>query len=553
MKKIIILFYAIALVTTSCEIDRTPETSFSDVDYWNNENDLINATNRLYQQLGNLPTSPFTIDNRADDITGASLSTVSNGNRSIPATSGDWSTPYTMVFTSNNILEKGTKAKVTDAIKNRYFGEAKFFRALAYFTLVQKYGDVPLLLKTLDVNSPELTMARTPRAEVIKAIYEDLDYAALWCPKFATLTGVQYGRISRSAALALKARIALFEGTRAKFHGGNGDANLTVAVAAATAAMAEGHSLFANYLGLFTHDGEGINNKENIFVKIYGVSSANPILTHNLSRDLENGRIAPTRNLIRMYLYSDGLPAWNTDPNVASAKRSTFFVNEKDETTYNQILDNRDPRLATVAFRNNEAAYKGPWIPTTSLGTKTGFAGKKGFNAEDWAINSAATVDRILIRYGEVLLIYAEAKYELAGSITDADLNLTVNALRTRAGFAPKLTNAFVTANGLDMREEIRREREVELALEGFRYDDLMRWKKAETVLPKPLLGAKYTNATEWVGTAPGSLVLNSDGVLVVEDATKRAFNATRDYLYPVPLSEIALSNGNVVQNPNWQ
>lgn len=102
------------------------------------------------------------------------------------------------------------------------------------------------------------------------------------------------------------------------------------------------------------------------------------------------------------------------------------------------------------------------------------------------------------------------------------------------------------------MRDEIRRERTVELALEGFRYGDLIRWKTAATVMAKPILGGKYI-AAEWVGTNASALVLNADGVLVVEDATKRKWNPLRDYLYPVPLNEIALSDNNVTQNTGWQ
>ena len=101
------------------------------------------------------------------------------------------------------------------------------------------------------------------------------------------------------------------------------------------------------------------------------------------------------------------------------------------------------------------------------------------------------------------------------------------------------------------MREEIRRERTVELAMEGFRYDDLVRWKTAETILPQTLLGAKFI-AAEWVGTNQTSLTLNADKVLIVEPSTTRTFRTDRDYLYPVPLNEIALSKGNVVNNPNW-
>ncbi|HMI01311.1 MAG TPA: RagB/SusD family nutrient uptake outer membrane protein, partial [Pedobacter sp.] len=169
----------------------------------------------------------------------------------------------------------------------------------------------------------------------------------------------------------------------------------------------------------------------------------------------------------------------------------------------------------------------------------------------DNAVNNQATVDKTLIRYAEVLLIYAEAKFELAGSISDADLNLTINALRNRVGFNVPLTNAFATTNNLDMRDEIRRERSVELALENFRYDDLIRWKTAEVVLPQEILGGKF-NTVDWNLPNPGSLSLNANGIVIAEPASARSFRADRDYLYPVPLNEISLSGNNVVQNPNW-
>jgi starch-binding outer membrane protein, SusD/RagB family len=539
-----------AVLALGCQkLDRFPETSLSDVDFWNTETDLINASNRMYQQL-----DARWIDNRADDaVNQGGPNQISTGNRTIPNQSGDWNDRYDEIFTANNILEKGGQAKVTDAIRNRYFAEARFFRAYAYAQLVTLYGDVPLVQKTLNQNSPELFMARTPREQVVKAIYDDLDFAAQWLPKRADLPAAQYGRVTRSAAWALKARMALFEGTRGKFHNmaTNWQNHLQVAIEAAQKVMGEGHTLFANYGNLFLEAGEGPANTENIFVKLFGVSNSNLIIGHNNSRDLENGRMAPTRNLLRQYLYSDGLPAWTTE-NAPSATRSVHFVAEGAESSYNTIFENRDPRVGFTFFRSGDQAYQGAWIPRTSLGSRTAYAPKKGFSKTDQTINGAATLDRILIRYAEVLLIYAEARYELNGSLTDADLNLTVNALRTRAGFAPKLTNAFVTANNLSMREEIRRERTVELALEGFRFDDLIRWKTAETVLPKDILGAKFV-AAEWTGTNPNSLNLNADGVLVTEPAGTRRFRADRDYLYPVPFNEITLSRGNVVQNPNWQ
>jgi hypothetical protein len=544
------LFFLVLLFSSCKKIDRFPETEFSDADFWNTENDLINASNRLYQELDG-----DWIDNRADDATNqGGPNEISTGNRSVPNTSGDWNDRYDEIFTANNIIEKGPRAKVTDAIKNRYIAEAKFFRAYAYFKLLRIYGDVPLVLKTLGINSPELYMGRTPRAEVVQAIYDDLDNAAQWLPKRADLPAAQYGRVTRSTAWALKARVGLYEGTRAKFHNNtavNWQNHLTLAIAAAQSVMGEGHTLYSNYGNLFNQTGEGPTNTENILVKIYGISNANVILAHNNSRDLENGRMAPTRNLLRQYLYSDGLPAWNID-NTPSATRSTHFVIESNEPSYNTILDNRDPRVAFTFFRAGDVAYQGPWVPRTSLGSRTAYAPKKGFSVIDQTINGAGTTDRLLIRYAEVLLIYAEAKFELNGNISDVDLNLSVNALRTRVGFAPKLTNAFVTTNNLSMRDEIRRERTVELALEGFRYDDLIRWKIAEALLPKDLLGAKFI-ASEWVGTNGNSLNLNSDQVLITEPDASRHFRADRDYLYPVPVHEITTSGGTVVQNPNWQ
>lgn len=549
LQQLSIYILLVSLLISSCKIDRQPETEIPDSGFWNTENDLINASNRLYQELDG-----DWVDNRADDAVNTSPNAVSTGNRSVPNTSADWNDRYDEIFTANNILEKGMKAKVTEAIRNRWFAESRFFRAYAYFKLLKIYGDVPLLLKTLQISSPELYMARTARAQVIQQIYNDLDFAAQWLPNRASLSAAQWGRVTKSSAWALKARAALYEGTRGKFHGTVADwqSHLNIAIAAATTVMTgQGHTLFPDYGGLFVQAGEGPTNTENILVKIYGVSKDNLLLGHNHSRNLENGQLAPTRNLLREYLYSDGLPAFNVDGTTASATRSPLFVQEANELSYNTILDNRDPRVALSFFRAGDVAYQGPWIPKTSLGIRTAIAPKKAFNTIDQNIANAATVDRILIRYAEVLLTYAEAKFELNGTISDADLNLTVNALRTRVGFAPKLTNTFVTANNLSMREEIRRERTVELAMEGFRYDDLIRWKTAETVLPQTLLGAKFI-AAEWVGTNQNSLTLNADKILIVEPVSTRAFRVDRDYLYPVPLNEIALSKNNVIQNPNW-
>jgi hypothetical protein len=195
---------------------------------------------------------------------------------------------------------------------------------------------------------------------------------------------------------------------------------------------------------------------------------------------------------------------------------------------------------------------------------------KKSFTGDRWGASRDYT-DRIIIRYGEMLISYAEALYELNGSISDAQLDETVNALRARVGFGAKLTNAFVAANGLDMRDEIRRERTVELMAENRRYDDIIRWKIAENILPKAVIGAKFTaneayNGTsqagdsdfiKWLtdsnGNVDGVFVYSEPNVRLIEKANTRSFDVAKDYYYPIPVFEIAQSNGNIKQNPGWK
>jgi hypothetical protein len=179
-------------------------------------------------------------------------------------------------------------------------------------------------------------------------------------------------------------------------------------------------------------------------------------------------------------------------------------------------------------------------------GQNTGFCARKYFNIDDWT-NQRSYIDGIIIRYAEVLLNYAEAKFEINETISDADLELTLNLLRTRGKIA-KLSNSFINANALNMREEIRRERRVELSLEGFRYWDLIRWKTAETELIKPVLGNFYFKAEFGTTTA---VKLTADNYLLIQDASFRKFNSARDYLWPLPINEISL-NPALVQNPNW-
>jgi hypothetical protein len=224
-----------------------------------------------------------------------------------------------------------------------------------------------------------------------------------------------------------------------------------------------------------------------------------------------------------------------------------------------------------TVFSLDEEAFKGPYQPFANQ-HGNGYSLKKGFMIDQWNTTNREYVDKMLIRYGEMLVTYAEALYEYNNTITDAQLDATVNLLRARAGFknatnvVVKLTNDFVTSNGLNMLDEIRRERTVELIDEGFRYDDIIRWKIAEKVLPVDMIGAKLvdsevqsgkrenlkTRLTDANGKLNGKQVYDQPDMYVIELAESRKFDPAKDYLYPIPVNEIALTNNAITQNPGW-
>jgi hypothetical protein len=520
---------------TACDVNRLPETNISDATFWRSEADLKSAANYLYTFLPGFNTE----DVWSDDAVGLASNNISDGSRLAPATDGNYNTPYTLIRAANNIIEKAPLAtSAGQVVIDRYVAEARFYRAWAYFSLVQKYGDVPLILKTLDDTSPELTAPATSRAEIYTQIYQDLDFAANKLPTPTALGAADYGRISNTAALAFKGRVALFEGTRAKFHN-YGDANmhLSLAVAASKAVMdSKQHDLLASYFNLFQYEGEGRQNRENIIVRQYGVTVTERVSTHAYFRtSLENGNLSPTKSLADSYLMKDGLPITKSPLYKAPAASLDVFAN-------------RDERMSATFMKRGDA-YMGtkPVFDVAPLVfNKTGFTFRKYSNVDDWTTQNSL-MDRAVLRYGEVLLTYAEAKFELEGQISDADLEISINLLRNRAK-VDKLSNGLATANGLDMREELRRERRVELAQESFRYWDLIRWKTAEIELPKPVLG-NYFFKDEF-GTAV-TVNLTPDNFLLVQNASFRKFDPGKDYLWPMPINEISL-NSNLKQNPKW-
>lgn len=560
IKKLYSLLICVILVS-SCSLDREPETTLTDLDFWKTEADLRGACNRLYIELPGFLTGRGH-DLRSEEAIGNTPDLISSGSRSIPEEASDWASPYGQIGICNNIIIKGGAMTINVTEKNRWLAEAYFFRAFYYFDLVKKYGDVPLILKIFkDTSDPDIKKGRDPRETVIQQCYADLEFAYTWLPEIDELSSVSnWGRVSQSAALAMITRIGLYEGTYSKYHNlpaGNSKSHLKRAIDAAETIIytEKNHSLFSNFQNLFYFEGEGRQNRENVFVKIYGPNGlSNAIAYHNQS-STKATQVSITRQMIDNFLCTDGLPKG----------KSTHYV---EDFNHDDIFINRDPRLKMTVFAYKEIAFKGAeYRPFDSTNhNATGYPIKKGYMKSEYNTNAKETVDKMIIRYAEVLVSYAEALYEYDGAISDTKLNETVNYMRERSGFNAKLSNQFVSANQLNMLEEIRRERIVEFIDEDMHYDDIIRWKTAEVVLPQALLGILFNSEestktqkelkyqfTDENGFYKGVKVYDRANIYVAEEAASRSFNPARDYLYPVPSYEISTSGGNIKQNPEWK
>ncbi len=289
---------------------------------------------------------------------------------------------------------------------------------------------------------------------------------------------------------------------------------------------------------------QGDDSKEVILAKRYYANRA----THNWTRELWFNYMIPTKNLADLYLAKDGLPI----------DKSPLF---KGYATFESEFENRDPRMAMTFIVPGTAIYAdgGIWAPTYpgfvgTNATQTGYMLRKFLDETLEATQFQGQYDFKEFRYGEVLLMLAEALFEQNGQISDADLTRTINVLRTRAGM-PALTNAHVTTNNLDMLTEIRRERTVELAFEGFRRLDLRRWKIAENALPQALRGVKF-EGTEYEAEYPElvigvDIIVDANGFIVTEPASSRQF-LPKHYLDWIPLQQVQLSQGTLDQNAGW-
>lgn len=589
MKRYIII--AIALITglTACDmLDTKPLSQISPATYFKTETDLQLFSNTFYNNL--LDKDPY--DDQSDLYIQQDLSAemIGGNKRTVPNSGGGWS--WGDLRKMNTLLAYIDQCEDEAAIV-KYTALTRFFRAYFYFDKVKRFGDVPWYDVELGSADEDLYKPRDSRELVMTRMIEDIDYAIENLP-----SAVSTFRVNKWAALALKARFCLYEGTYRKYHQLNLEGNdysyyLQQSAAAAEELIKEGpYSLYStgnpnkDYLMLFAQEDASTEEyilaiKFDFSLGIYHNATAHTVVA-------TQGRPGVTRKMINSYLKVDG----------------TAFTDQEgwQETAFVEEVKDRDPRLAqSIRTPGYTRIGKTEVLAPDLTGSVTGYHPVKyvqdptasGGNVDR---NERSTCDIPVFRYAEVLLNYAEAKAEL-GALTQNDLDISINELRNRVGM-PDLNMQTANANPdwyLSSAEygytnvagsnkgvilEIRRERAIELTQEGFRFDDLVRWK-AGTAIDQEIHGMYFQQPGEYDLTGDGvaDVILYEEGtskpsapdgvqvlligqdILLTEgnrgyifyhkNIARTKFSEERDYLYPIPINERSL-NKYLTQNPGW-
>ena len=547
------ILVAVTLLTVSCNdyLDRFPKDSFSEPTFFKTENDLIYYANQFY---GSLPVQRMDNDNNSDNMVPQNINTFLAGTYTVPGSGGGWASgDWANIRSCNYFLEHYSRAETS--FKERYAGEVRFFRALFYWYKVVNFGDVPLLLKALGDNSEELYGPREKREKVMdEVVLEDLKFAVANLPEKNQAAA---GRLHKDAARALMSRICLWEGTYRKYRNIEGaDTYLDACVKASEELMDAGYDIYStgntdeDYRNLFIQK-DLRSNPEAIFYRAY-ITDKN---THNYTRQASENNTGMSKDFVDSYLFlDDGKPIGLTS-------------HPYDDSTPAKECEGRDPRytqtIATPGFIMTlpDLAVNLPAIGTSR--TSTGYWNIKGRSSDLAQFNTdKSDLDLFIFRYAEVLLNYAEAKYELTGSLTIAELDKSINLIRDRVGMPHLTTNPDADPNAVNygytvapLLYEIRRERRIELVGEGFRFNDIIRWKAGKLIEGvKTIRGMKLTDELRSQYADPSSLnniAVDDDYYIIVYPsiATTRKWN-DKSYLYPLPTDE--KDRCHYEQNPGW-
>ena len=542
MKKLITFLIAAAMfliIAVACEdLTVAPTNEFTEENYWTSADKAEMVLNTAYGQMSN--ATYFFRDNALSDDAylgrgnPASVGTISQGNHNASTArfSNQWNSHYSGIKTVHVFLENiDNVPNMNETLKNRMIAEARFIRAWHYFHLTNWFGGVPLFTQDITIDESQ-TISRSSHQEVINFVQSELEDIVSDLPANYEYGPNDIGRITRGAAIALNARVSLYD------NDWNGVVNYTSQI---MYDVENGdYELFPSYRGLFLPENE--NNSEVIFDFQYVTNN----VTHNLMFDLApltaGARVndmGPTRNLVNAYPMISGLSI--DDPNSGYDENNPYV--------------NRDPRLgATIVHHLSEwedpdgtvrTIYIEPGTAPTDNAARDEFQGP-GTNASQTGYylkkyydpsvpeNFNSGLNLIVIRYADILLMHAEAQNEL-NQMNEQVWNETIRPIRERAGLESGSYGFNASWSQNDLREIIRNERRVELAMEGLRIHDIRRWEIAEDVLNGPVHGAPYGQPTDNIG-----MIL-----------TERSFNPARDYLWPIPLAELDLNN-NLEQNPGY-
>lgn len=560
-KTIYIIASAIALSACNDSLDLYPKDQLSDNTFWKTAADLETYVNSFYESI------PGARDNSIadgwDNQVPNNRNTALWGEGIVPASGGGWSSSdWSNIRACNYFL---TRHQSVEEEHSQYVGEVRFFRAMFYFDKLCQFGEVPFYNKDLQTSDvEELYKPRDSRTLVVDSILADLDYAIQVLPLKKDAVD---GRIHKDVASALASRVSLFEGTWRKYRGDQtGDAYLQKCITYCEQVMNNGYSIWMgandpnlNYYQLFIQE-DMSNNPEIIYAKVY---DRDLNLKHGTTRTIAETTSGLSYDFASSYLCMDG----------KSILASDLY---EGHDSLRQEMKNRDPRmLQTIdnpdhVFTSDDNGGNPVYHSLPLQRPVTGYLMVK-FHSPfmyDYDANNS-TIDYPTYRYAEVLLNFAEAKAVL-GTITNDDLDRSINLLRKRVGM-PNMTLENVNFEDpgyydcgypiSNLIREIRRERRVELVGEGFRSNDIKRWKAGKLLEnPNAFLGLRVTpemrKRFEEQSGGPGTytrVTTEAPDYLLVSymDVAPLKWE-DRLYLDPLPKDQLEL-NKSLVQNPGWE
>lgn len=541
------------LVMTSCSedfLDRGSKTVFQDGNFWTSENNVKSYCWEFYNLFtgyGTGTNGDFYFTTFTDDQAARSMDLFPT---TAPATNSHWD--YTYIRKANLLLTRvPAMVNISTEAMNHYLGVGRFFRAFEYANLIRHFGDVPYIDAYLDQSNLEAIYAPpSPRAAVVDSIIADLQFAAKnvrSINRSKTLGDVNV--LSQEVVWAFLSRVALYEGTYAKYVGNDpqrAEGLLQTAREAASKVIGSGQfSLTPVYRELYSSL-DLSKNTEVLLYKCY----VSGVLTHSVIGYTNSSTMMGglTKDAVNSFLCSDGLPI-------------SLSAMYEGDGSISQTLANRDLRL--VQSVEGDLAYIGN--PNhKGFTSSTGYIITKFNNPTLGASEILAPnnpTDAPIFWLAEVMLNYAEASAEL-GILTQADVDNTINLLRNRASVAPMILASLPDDPERDsdvspLLWEIRRERRSELIMDGFREWDIRRWGKLEylnpAVKPSIFMGAKIS--PQEAEMAEGISVDNQGYILPYGANATRTVIIPRNYLDAIPTGELTLyqlRGVNFPQNPGW-